>query len=819
MPREAPGPATSEAPRYPGARGTPREVPDPATSQGPSDPGARGANGNIETAGSEINNYSESRALSATAEFRASTSATGAEVLETEFRSERKGALPRKGPDSAALQGPSGPRARGSENNIATEGHDVKAGDQRETLREAPGPATSEAPKDPGARSVDVDIETTRPGINNYSESRTLSETATFPAATPASRARLREIEFMQRRAAERREKAAVQADEAEKTFQEARAARTSARTRVSALTAQQLEIEKNLTRHRLFLDTSRSAADSEAVLAHAMDGELRDSVRQMTDRVLDQQPGRLMGFDSVPSAGGRLDQRALDFVPDEEIEAFLESDIEHLARVYKHSVAPDVELAARFGRADMQPQLDAIRDDYARLRAALPEKGRAIALRKLAKQEADDIRDIQAMRDIIRGTYKLPDNPAGFAARTVRVMKQANYLRLMGGMTLSSIPDIGRPVMVHGVERTMMHGIRPLVQNWRGVKLMAREARLAGVGLDMVLDNRTLQLTDIFDDYGRLSRFERGMSWMTTRMGLANLMTPWNASLKQFSAIIAQSRMLKAIIDPASRTRPESEWLAMLGIDDEMAGRIAKQFARHGETQVGGVMWANTDAWANREAAEAFRAALLKSVESTIVTPGAGDRPLWMSTNLGSLLGQFRAFSFAATQQVALAGLQQRDAAMLNGLLLSIGLGMLSYALKVDQEKRSDDPGRWILEGVDRAGVLGILSDATQIGTRMAGLDLGGSRYAGREDWEVFGGPSVGLLKDAGMTIVAAGQAALAGDGFSESEISAARRLVPFQNLFYLRRLFDAAEAGIASSGYGAMQRTVPSAINSMAA
>lgn len=582
---------------------------------------------------------------------------------------------------------------------------------------------------------------------------------------------------------------------------------KTEAKASGKSVATEVYEIEKNLARYRMMAETTANTIQAEKGLATSLDGELRDSVRQITDKVLGQQPGRL-NFEPVPLTRGPMKERTLNFVSDAEIEDFLESDIEHIARVYKHTMASDSELAARFGRADMEPQIQSIKEDYARLRKELKDDpNKEKKFQKLNKQEADDIRDLTAMRDLIRGTYGLPDNPAGFAARTARVMKQANFLRLLGGMTISSIPDLGRPVMVHGIERTMMGGVRPLVQNWKGAKLMAKEARLAAVGLDMVLDNRTMQLTDIFDDYGRLSKFERGMSWMTSRMGLATLMTPWNSTLKQFSSIVAQSRMLKAITDPASRTAKDSEWLAMLGIDDEMSAKIAKQFAKHGEEQDGGVMWANTDAWSSRDAVEAYRAALLKSVDSTIVTPGVGDRPLWMSTTLGSVLGQFRSFSMASTQQVALAGLQQRDAAVLNGLLLSTGLGMLSYALKTDSEKRSSDPGKWILEGIDRAGVLGILSDAAQISTRMAGLNLGGSRYSGRENWEVFGGPSVGLLKDAGTAIAGAGQAALTGDGFSDAEISAARRLIPFQNLFYIRRLFDAAQEGISSSGYGVPQ------------
>jgi hypothetical protein len=56
-----------------------------------------------------------------------------------------------------------------------------------------------------------------------------------------------------------------------------------------------------------------------------------------------------------------------------------------------------------------------------------------------------------------------------------------------------------------------------------------------------------------------------------------------------------------------------------------------------------------------------------------------------------------------------------------------------------------------------------------------------------------MFLGPSAGLIND---TLAVAGAA---GDGqFTSAETHAMRRLIPYQNLFYLRWLFDSAEAGL---------------------
>jgi hypothetical protein len=66
-------------------------------------------------------------------------------------------------------------------------------------------------------------------------------------------------------------------------------------------------------------------------------------------------------------------------------------------------------------------------------------------------------------------------------------------------------------------------------------------------------------------------------------------------------------------------------------------------------------------------------------------------------------------------------------------------------------------------------------------------------TRYASRGVLESVLGPSAGFLND---TLSATG-AAFAKD-WSAADTSAVRRMIPLQNLFFLRRLTDAAEEGI---------------------
>jgi hypothetical protein len=595
---------------------------------------------------------------------------------------------------------------------------------------------------------------------------------------------------------AEERVKAAEKdVTDKEAAFKDAKDTRAAAREKLARLGEDEFQATKNLRLATVMHDTAAAKAEEERAFAAATEEDLKDIGRQITDHILGMAPGR-MQFAPVALSRGPVKERTLNFVKDTEIENFLESDVEHIARVYKRTMAPDVELTNKFGRADMQTQIEQIREDYAVKRNGITDER---VLKKLDARMRNDIRDIEAMRDRLRGTYGMPDNPAGIAYRAARVVKDLNVLRLMGGSTLSSLPDMGRAVMVHGLTRVVGDGIVPMLKNWQAFNLSVNEAKLAGAALDNVLHYRSMGLADVFDDYGRLTKFERGLSAITSKFGMFSLLDPWTAFGKQFASVITQTRMLQAITQGGSAK--ELERLAMLGIGPDEARGIAAQFAAHGEEH-DGILWANTGKWTDGDAVQTYRAALIKEVDSTIVQPGIGDRPLWMSTTLGGVLGQFRSFSMASTQRVALAGLQQHDAAFLNGTMLSIGLGMLSYKIQSQLAGREtagvDSPvgvSRWIGEGVDRSGIIGSMSDVMAIGARTFGVGWSGSRYSGRGDVDLFLGPSSGLIRDA-FTVTAAMR-----DGrLSEGEMKAARRLVPFQNLFYTRWLFDQAEKGLST-------------------
>jgi len=470
-------------------------------------------------------------------------------------------------------------------------------------------------------------------------------------------------------------------------------------------------------------------------------------------------------------------------------------------------SLASDIELTKTFGSVDPEDALKQIQDEYEALEAGITDPK---LLENLRQAKNNDLRDFKAVWDRLRGTFGNDggDDYASGWRSTERALMNVNYLAMLGGMTISAFSDVARPVMVHGLKRTMGDGYKALLTDTATFMKAAKDVKETGVALDMVNNTRAKALFGLDEFAPFTNKMEAVTGAMAQNFGVISLMAPWNAAMKQFVGVITQSRMSKSIdklAAGAKLTRKETEYLAANFVDAPMAKRIAAQFAKHGE-KTDNVRVPNARNWDDIEAAETFRSAVRRQVDQIIVTPGQ-DKPLWMSKSGWRLMGQFRSFAFASTQRTTLAGLQQRDAAVLNGTVLSVALGSLSYLAKsqVSGYEADTSVGTLLREGVDRSGVLAWLTDANQIAEKVSrgrvGVNalMGGppmSRYASRSALEAVFGPTYGMAGN----LVQVGGNALAGD-WQAADTHTVRRMMPYNNLFYVRSIFDEAETGINSA------------------
>ncbi len=503
--------------------------------------------------------------------------------------------------------------------------------------------------------------------------------------------------------------------------------------------------------------------------------------------------------YDLKLSVRGPLKDRVFN-IPDELIEEFLENDIELLMRNYVRTMAPDVELTDRFGSVDLEDQRLAIISEYEDLAANATPRQR----KRLEAEGRKRAEDVEALSIMLSNRQYGGGNPMSGIARAARSVRDVNFLSKLGGMTLSAIPDVGSIAIANGVMRSFK-GVGQLLAAPQRFKMTAKTLKENAVGLDMTLNTRAGSIADLDDIYARNTMFERGLKQASAGFSKITLMAPWNAGLKQFAGVVTQSRLLEGVTKVASgkTNKALNKRLSGSGISEDMALRIADQYAKHGDP--GTINLPMAHLWDDLEAAETLQAAILKDVDRAIVTPGKGEKPLWMNSETGKLIGQFKTFAISAHHKILLANLQYRDAQAVNGALMMMAFGGVAYASKQYAAGRdiSTEPEKLLVEALDRSGLMGFFSDVNNTVEKVSRGTIGMnallgespmSRYASRNITGSVLGPSFGTAED---IFDIAGD--VSSNEMDEGTIRSIRKLLPGQNIFYIRRMLNSLEEEIA--------------------
>ena len=544
-------------------------------------------------------------------------------------------------------------------------------------------------------------------------------------------------------------------------------------------------------------------------------EAEIKDIARQIARRIETSRDGILpydwkMGEGTSAVKGtsvrGPLKKRLFN-IPDEVIEDFLENDIEKLAGRYVRQVVPDIQLTKAYGDLAMTNEIKEIMDDWD---AIIALEKNASKVKKLEKMKQKDVDDIKGMRDRIRGVYTQEKDPDSLFNRALRAGRNINYLRFMGGVTIASIPDMARLFMAEGFANTFRHGLKPLITNLRQFKVSAREAKMWGVGSDALVGGRSQIIADVGDVTLAGTKFERGLQTLSDRFGKYNLMDYWTGGMKQIHAVTMQTRVFNALAGKGSKRDLPSVMnkLDRLGISEANAKRMLKQAEKHGGME-DGVFVTNWKKWDDDELAQMWGNALRKESDRVIVVPGQ-EKALFMSSEMGKSLLQFKSFMLSATQRMAIAGIQGQDKNAFGGFAMLTSLGMASYAFKQWDAGRelSDDPRVWVMEGIDRSGATGILMEVNNTLEKMSDNHLGlrpllgistpASRFASRNKMENLLGPTGGSLLSTIGTVTGGLGSAFGEAEWNESDTRALRRLLPYQNLSLLRQGFDKIEESV---------------------
>ena len=320
-----------------------------------------------------------------------------------------------------------------------------------------------------------------------------------------------------------------------------------------------------------------------------------------------------------------------------------------------------------------------------------------------------------------------MPENPRGMTASTIRLAKIWNAMSMLTGFLAASV-DVGRLGTYFKMRETFGGTFASLFKDLgnlkKGIKLSNKQMMTFGEGWDLFNGSRMRMFTEMGDTSLGLSKFQ---SWadkaQTGYFQFINGMASWNAAVKSIASMMWNTEVINVLLkwdktDEISKLRKLR--LANAGISvnkkNPVTSKILKGLKqKNGYLKGDYIRVADTARWSN-DAKYAWEAALAHDIPKIIVTPSKGDVALWMNTQWGGLLAQFKKFSQAATNRVLTAGIQEGHQPFLKGAVLLIGMGAFVDFVRTEYNfDRSYAAKSWsqkFYDALERSALLGYFMD-----------------------------------------------------------------------------------------------------------
>ena len=499
-------------------------------------------------------------------------------------------------------------------------------------------------------------------------------------------------------------------------------------------------------------------------------------------------------------------------------IQSVLVKDTGMLMRYYARSLGGDVALARlskRLGYGADPTLRTAIQDVLARYEIRIKNAKTDKTKKTLIAEKAEFQENILAQRDLVKGTFGLPENPQGKVATGIRIAKQYQTLSMLTGWT-AAVPDVGKLVMKFGFERTFGTIFNSFFRDLKGLKksmkINYRQSQEIGEALDLFGLSRQQILADVPDAFAMHNRLERITKTVSQfNFQYVNAMSMWNANMKSLASMLWQNEAIRILEKWGKTGRIEERWkmrFARAGIDIKEYKLILNELNRPLGIMPGTkhIKIPQTESWLNQDVVRKWKEAKSYEIPDIIVTPFKGDVPLFMNYQWGGLLFQFKKFIMSATLKTLISPLQERDKGTMLGMLFLVALGsMTDYfntEYRFDKDWSKKPLGNKIYDAIDRSAVGGIFVDINNSVERLFDNNIGIRPILGIN-------PPYGTSLQTKLGSVLGPSGTTVGNIFKvfydtvsgEYDYHTARnvrRLLPFQNIFYLDSMFDEIEKGI---------------------
>ena len=439
------------------------------------------------------------------------------------------------------------------------------------------------------------------------------------------------------------------------------------------------------------------STSNKEALRDILLEEELLDEVR--VDRLLSQLD---MDREGVPARA----KRRLKFDMSSTIEAngrtlhikeLMERDTEAVVNSYINSMQGKIALAKKgiFSDGDFE----AIKKDILEEGKKLGGEGR--------KQADKDIEKLNVLYALVSGrTSPLIGDPSSNANRMIRLLMDYNFIRVMNQVGFAQISELGNAVSIDGTVALMrvvpdMGAMIRRTANGELEDLVARDVEaFVGSGVDRVIQ-QSMNKYSVEDMYGlgkgdRIDRAIGGMNKLKRLTADLSGLAPITVALERAAAKVA----VQSLVDVASGVKKlrmkklgkstiEQDIAARLksfGLDEKMWPRVVDQIQKNAVTNPSmflrsrKVKSINMSEWTDIEARDAFGYAVARWTRQSIQQNDVGNLNIHMTSTMGKIFSQFRAFMLVSHSKQFLHNIKRNDFAAYQAMMWSTFYGAMAY-------------------------------------------------------------------------------------------------------------------------------------------
>jgi hypothetical protein len=244
------------------------------------------------------------------------------------------------------------------------------------------------------------------------------------------------------------------------------------------------------------------------------------------------------------------------------------------------------------------------------------------------------------------------------------------------------------------------------------------------------------------------------------------------------------------------------------LGLTGDLKKRIAAQLKAHTEFANGDfggkVRIVNYGAWDDVEARDALLHAVSKESRRLVQEEDLGDTALWMHTNMGKIIAQFRRFAMVSYSKQLLHGIAHADAEEATRVMVSGVMAAMAYQARhmakigqmelagaseediADYREKFLAPDRLVAATIANSTYSSVLPGLwdTTVG-HLTGERFFNTRNSDLAADLITGNPTYSLIRNIGNAVGGSAQAILRGDEvLDKKDAQAWRKLAPFQNV-----------------------------------